>query len=366
MQMFAKLLQCDRRKQNLAPTVSNGDATSSMEKRKSKRRGDVWKGSEPADVSTDDVSDHSETRAVDGSVDSDSSDAAPDFPSARTGSSFRPCRTGPIAPPPGLEPPQAQAPPQVCNRSSLQEVGIDMTPEAEQEQKMRQPGPGNDSNLLALKEALDRLHPAEIATVRSLLDSKMCGAGMTQHPNEQSYQVAARANAAQHPWRVQPSTDAGVDFQGFQKRDAGAVRVHRPFTPFQGSRPPVGRIRQPAARHSAFLKHSKPEQGPDGGTLKTFLNDLALVEDERVLCLRKINHLGLDSATLLETHFSKFGKVARIMVQHSKEKGRVRPATLGFAVMSNAEEAKAAFDQGKTHIVAGMEIAVLPFSSHPI
>jgi hypothetical protein len=110
-----------------------------------------------------------------------------------------------------------------------------------------------------------------------------------------------------------------------------------------------------------------------GGALATSLRELASVDDARILSLRKINRLGLDSAKPLESYFGKFGKVERILVNHTQCKSshpngkmRIRPAVLGFAVMSTIEEAQAVLDQGSAHVVAGIEIEVHNFQSHSV
>merc|ERR1719454_1288287 len=94
-----------------------------------------------------------------------------------------------------------------------------------------------------------------------------------------------------------------------------------------------------------------------GDSLKDFLRDLSLVDDARVLQLRKISHLGLNSSKLLENYLSAFGNVERIMVSHpqqrKKNETRVRPAKMGFAVMSNAADAQAALSQGVVHTPLG-------------
>jgi RNA recognition motif-containing protein len=98
-------------------------------------------------------------------------------------------------------------------------------------------------------------------------------------------------------------------------------------------------------------------------TLRTNLRDLSNLEAERVLLVRKINRLGLDSAAILKAHFSQFGEVDRIMVSHSRAKSifgrgeaRVRPAGLGFLLMTKPEDVEAVLRAGEEHVIEGATI----------
>jgi hypothetical protein len=46
------------------------------------------------------------------------------------------------------------------------------------------------------------------------------------------------------------------------------------------------------------------------------------MDPKRVILVRKINKLGLESARMLETYFARFGDVERTFVTHSAEKGK--------------------------------------------
>jgi len=185
-----------------------------------------------------------------------------------------------------------------------------------------------------LKEALDKLAPTDIAAVRSLLDSKArnAGAGI-------------------------PSRNAGW---AASKDPVGSGPRQRPFTPSGANAKPTNR--KPAMN------------GVDTGeSLQTFLSELALIDDSRVVSVRKINALGFGSAPMLQDYFSKFGTVDRVMVAptviKSKEtfgKSRTRPAGLGFVVMQTSEEVEAILKHGETHSLAGVDIKVCPFKSHSI
>jgi len=126
--------------------------------------------------------------------------------------------------------------------------------------------------------------------------------------------------------------------------------------------------------------HTAVELHKGGDTLRTFLTGLANTDSERVLTVRRINRLGLDSKTLLKPYFEKFGEVDEVMVSHTTpksvngsgqphrdERRRIRPAVLGFIVMCKAEDAKAAMDyEGGNHVINGVTITAGPFQSHSI
>jgi len=308
-----------------------------------------------SDVSTDDFSDNSATRSFGGRMGSDteSSDAMPDFPSGRA-----------LTAPPGLQPLLQPVTPWTNNRIA-QAAGIVQGPPRSkwnaqappfipgktdaasnvgmvQKEVQKEAGEG----LSSLKSALDRLTPQEIATVKSLLDNKL--------------QVSEHGGA--YPLQLTPLPPKGItapvrsDQPLFQRLPA----TRRPFAPFQGGQ-------THAQRHNVTPTMSKDGESQD--SLAAFLRELSLLDNNRVLTLRKINKLGLEPTDALQTYLSKFGPVERIMVcatPAGKGRARMRPAALGFAVMSKAEDAKAALDFGEHHHVAGADIVVAPFASHSI
>jgi len=419
LQALMKLLQCGRRNQKATPTTYNSEV-------KGKREyAEMKKGCELADMSTDagsgsepsaspdlkcsaspGISKHSGSAILGGGGDSDSSDSALDrlpkvmaFPFGNKPFSAPPGLSAPLALSHLLETPGLSAPPGhfdksehpwARNRVQSRQVGkqteapwnlhaapftpncanaasmmSDMTPKASDI-----PVPAGlckDNNLVNLKDALNRLDATEMATVKSLLDMKMRDAGVAEFGSMASQRPFT-------PFGAQPG--AARPFDSFQGTQTSAAR---PFSPFQGTQTRAGRQFTPfgtqASGPRASVKHSTPERQVEtsGDTLRTFLLELATVDNARVLTLRKINRLGMDSPTVLEKYFSKFGKVERIMVSHMHaakptggRKTQARPAALGFAVMSNAEDAQAALKHGLAHAVAGVEIAVGPFQSHTI
>lgn len=188
-------------------------------------------------------------------------------------------------------------------------------------------------SLAAIAEALDKLGPKELTTVKCLLDAR------------------------EHSAAAETSGRMSVPLS------------HHAFTPFQGRSRACGKPSKAAKGNSSTSQvDSKAEPLNDNDSLSTMLSSLALIEDSRILTLRKLGRLGFSSTSALQTYLSQFGIVDRIMVCHSRHKVqskaqafRVRPGILGFAVMSNAKDAASALDVGTTHVVSGVEIEVFPF-----
>jgi len=112
-------------------------------------------------------------------------------------------------------------------------------------------------------------------------------------------------------------------------------------------------------------------------TLKLHLSYLIELDPGRVLVVRKINRLGLQSPTTLANHFARYGTVDRVLVAHSKTKQasfshhrppsikeRTRPAGLGFVVMRLPEEACMILAEGSEQLIDGMSISVRQFECH--
>jgi len=109
-------------------------------------------------------------------------------------------------------------------------------------------------------------------------------------------------------------------------------------------------------------------------TLKLNLSYLLEIEPGRVVVVRKINRLGLQSPTILANHFARYGTVERVLVAHTKTKqapfrpptvtARWRPAGLGFVVMRLPQEACMILAEGSEHLIDGMSITVRQFECH--
>lgn len=190
--------------------------------------------------------------------------------------------------------------------------------------------PGQD--LVGLADVLNRMSPQDAAVLRSFLDSReteqhACG----EFPDHTSNTSA------------QPFTAVG-------SRTSNARNVKRPH-----NRP-------------------QPVTGADSAAegIKAHLYELSQLDSQRVLTVRKISALGMDSAVTLRAYFSKYGTVERLLVSHPRNKTphgtiRIRPATVAFIVMSKAEEAQAVLTQAAQagHSVEGVAITVETFESHP-
>mmetsp|Transcript_140167 Transcript_140167/g.247725 ORF Transcript_140167/g.247725 Transcript_140167/m.247725 type:complete len:577 (+) Transcript_140167:67-1797(+) len=117
----------------------------------------------------------------------------------------------------------------------------------------------------------------------------------------------------------------------------------------------------PGAGGNASRKNRPvPPVGIEEETLRTHLRELQKVEPEQVVLVRKINRLGFESPAALRAHYSKYGKVERVLVAHSHVKSqnrrfaaRLRPSGLGFVVMSKKEEADAILAEGPEQVVEG-------------
>jgi len=194
------------------------------------------------------------------------------------------------------------------------------------------------SAFTALQESLSNLTPEDAAQVHAFLKAKEAAAPMSMGWNSTSSTVQSN-------------------------------RPVRPFTPFQGPRKTPGRA--PMQRQSD-APATKPanDANETSETLRSSLYELSLMDSAKVIMVRKISKLGLDSARLLEAYFSKFGIVERSLANHTRSttkwgETRLRPATVGFVVMSSAD-VKTILDYNGEHSVQGCPVSVFPFQSHSI
>lgn len=114
------------------------------------------------------------------------------------------------------------------------------------------------------------------------------------------------------------------------------------------------------AKKSQAARMTQEDCDDQRETLRTNLRLLDTMDASKILIVRRINRLGLDSAAMLKSHFSQYGVVDQIFVSHSRVRStnRVRPAGLGFLVMSSEAEAKAILSMGYEQIVSGVVINV--------
>jgi len=224
-------------------------------------------------------------------------------------------------------------------------------------------GSVEDNTFSALRDALSKLSPKEAAQVRSFLDSKDAGAN------------AAYMYGAQVPACFGNFPSAGVPpghFRSNQVTPTASISAHRPFTPFgvHQTKPNFPQSQKPRTATSKKQTKASQEDGEEE-SLATILRDLAQLDSARVVMVRKINRLGLESAAALESYFSRFGTLERVMVSHSRSKStfgqtRLRPATLGFLLMSSADEVQAILAAGGEHMINDIPVIASPFESHPV
>lgn len=225
------------------------------------------------------------------------------------------------------------------------------------------PAPAETSSLMALQQALANLTPQDTACLRTFLDASH-STGPVNSGMQQPRQNGAWEHAGSRPQQQQQNFNPQAE-----QRKFASGGIQRPFTPFQGNKnAPWDQQAKPA---KVARKPAVPEE--DEESLRSHLKDLASIPNAKVLMLRRINRLGLESHAPLQEYFSQFGTVERVMVAPTRAKAkpgqtkaRVRAAPLGFLVMSTVEGAQAALKLGAEHIVQGECIGVQQFSSHSI
>jgi hypothetical protein len=251
----------------------------------------------------------------------------------------------------------------------------------------------DDNGFSALQERLSKLTPQEAVMLRGFLESKDSQQKVAP-PHDTTTQTWQTASTVLGLSSLSNQPAASTPYQ-FGPGVCGPVAVHMAPPPGTFSynqipqlaprttwKPPaeVGQTRSytpfgsksPGSSKMAKTVAQSPE-ADSKDTLRTNLRDLSVLDHERVILVRKINRLGLESSQVLEAYFSAFGAVERVMVSHSRAKSmfghggaRVRPAGLGFLVMSKAEEAHSVLAYGSEHEVNGVAISVQPFESRPL
>jgi hypothetical protein len=110
-------------------------------------------------------------------------------------------------------------------------------------------------------------------------------------------------------------------------------------------------------------KRSSPLQ------IATQLTELQTEDPDKVVCVRKINRLGFESADILRKHFEQFGPVDRVLLSnaHRREPGvysypvRLRPSGIGFVVFKDSEVVAQVLAVGASHIINGVEVHMRAF-----
>ncbi|CAK0834654.1 unnamed protein product [Prorocentrum cordatum] len=94
-------------------------------------------------------------------------------------------------------------------------------------------------------------------------------------------------------------------------------------------------------------------------------------DPQRMLVARRCHTLGFDSAEILTSHFSQFGRVSKVLVAHSKVRprrdcvhsARTRPGSIAFVLMADAAAIEGIWQSGGVQMVAGRWISIEPFSA---
>jgi hypothetical protein len=122
-------------------------------------------------------------------------------------------------------------------------------------------------------------------------------------------------------------------------------------------------------KHNDMLSKKPSVDCEEGETLRDHLQELQDEDPALVIIVRKISKLGFQSPDLLRNYFEEYGEVGKILVAHSfvkpsnrRVKPRVRPAGLGFVVMTSRADADAVLCMGENQTIAGVPVQVLPYA----
>jgi len=104
-------------------------------------------------------------------------------------------------------------------------------------------------------------------------------------------------------------------------------------------------------------------------TLRTYLEELRHKDPRCIFIARRINTLGFRSRSLLERHFTRYGKVEQVFVAHSRVKPtvslangpRTRPGNFGLVVMTSFDAVRRILEEGPELTVSGNVIQVQRF-----
>lgn len=226
-----------------------------------------------------------------------------------------------------------------------------------------------------LQKALKKLSPGEELVLRSLMESKVQEELVLQSLVERKDEEQTPCHNELIGWtHANAAPVCSPTFWPFVPAAPQAFcpmlahsQLQRPPGVFAAlgppQRPPGVLARKPPGVFANGPLEKQPDETED--TLTTILHDLSLMDSRRIFVVRNIHHLGMDSAAVLETYFSQFGNIERVMVSHwrSKTSGqmKLRAATVGFLVMSKAEDVEAVLAFGQDHCVKGVAVSTRPF-----
>eukprot|EP00929_Paragymnodinium_shiwhaense_P071672 TRINITY_DN36419_c0_g1_i1.p1 TRINITY_DN36419_c0_g1~~TRINITY_DN36419_c0_g1_i1.p1 ORF type:complete len:1021 (-),score=191.97 TRINITY_DN36419_c0_g1_i1:409-3471(-) len=137
--------------------------------------------------------------------------------------------------------------------------------------------------------------------------------------------------------------------------------------PSEHSAPTANKQVSTARGEQDTVPYRLPPSRPD--TLRAFLEELRNEDPTRIFVVRRINKLGFHSRSILQRHYSKYGRVQQVFVAHSRVKPfgdsaqqpRTRPGNLGIVVMRKRQSVRKALAEADQQVIDGTQITVHPF-----
>jgi len=102
----------------------------------------------------------------------------------------------------------------------------------------------------------------------------------------------------------------------------------------------------------------------ESSSLRSNLRRLATIDERRIVFVKKISKLGLNSSSFLKRYFTQFGSVEEVLCTHAIDKrsdsgkARARPTNTGFVVFRTKEAAASALRKGSEQVVCDVCISV--------
>jgi len=224
--------------------------------------------------------------------------------------------------------------------------------------------------LAVLEQALSKLTPEDAAMVRTFVDAKLTQGGSHSHFQNAESSLKFPAQLPQSA-----SSDSVPPESSNCEQPATIMRKHSAAMACSGVK-----HRQPARarnmQHSTAIPQdfdSKQGAKPVDRSLRANLRELTNFDPARVLMLRRVSYLGLNSQALLEAYFSQFGTVERVMVCHSRSKsvpGHIKGTSvargLGFLVMRQTKDVDGILAYGPEHVLQGTIVTVGPYGTREL
>jgi hypothetical protein len=190
-------------------------------------------------------------------------------------------------------------------------------------------------------------------------DTETAYSSKSRLSNRRAVSTQNRTQKFQTPGSLDPNLEKVLE-----KLDAKDVAVVRAML---ASKEPSRNGNNSAARADHREQRpwqNRPARDDTENSLRTNLKKLAAIDTGRIMMVKKISKLGLNSPQILTDYFSKFGAVTEVYVTHAIDKRadrlkpRVRPASIGFIVMDTAEATSAALSLGTGQDINGVMIFV--------